>query len=375
MTTRSDGEIIDIVIRLLFLGLFLFMALQLVAPLFGLMLWAVILAVAVYPIYQWLAAKLGGREVLSAVIITCIGLAITLGPIAVLATGVIDASTKLVAALQDGELRLPPPDRIREIWLVGPWLADGWETLDHNLGAIVSKVGPSVLSAGSAILGRIAGIGLGLLMLSASVIIMGLLFKPGPAIATSARRFANRVFAPRGAGFVDLAGATVRNVSRGVIGVAVIQSLMAGIIMVIFGVPLAGPLTLAALFLGIIQVGPGPVLIPVIIWAWLSMGTGLALLFTVVMVPVMLVDNVLRPILMSRGLETPMLVILVGVLGGMLAYGLIGLFIGPVILAVFYELLSAWLKMGDEDSGTEDGGTEDSSTADAGTADGGSAQT
>lgn len=344
MSTRSDGEVIDIVIRLLFLALFLFLALQLVAPLFGLMLWAVILAVAVFPAYRWLADRLGGRESLSAALITCLGLAITLGPVGILATGVIDSATKLVAAIQSGDLRLPPADRVRDIWLVGPWLADGWAKLDTNLGTIVSKVGPSVLSAGGAILGRIAGIGLSLLMLSISVLIMGLLFKPGPAMAANARRFANRVFAPRGAGFIDLAGATVRNVSRGVIGVAVIQSLLAGIIMVIFGVPLAGPLTLAALFLGIIQVGPGPVLIPVILWAWVfSMGTGMAILFTVVMLPVMVVDNVLRPILMARGLETPMLVILAGVLGGMLSYGLVGLFIGPVILAVFYELLTAWL--------------------------------
>lgn len=180
-------------------------------------------------------------------------------------------------------------------------------------------------------------------MLSAAVIIMGLLFRPGPAMAQSARRLANRVFAPRGAGFIDLAGATVRNVSRGVIGVAVIQSLLAGIVMVAFGVPLAGPLTLAALFFAIIQVGAGPVVIPVILWAWFSMSTGMAILFTVVMLPVMVVDNVLRPLLMARGLETPMLVILAGVLGGMLAYGLVGLFLGPVILAVFYELLLAWL--------------------------------
>lgn len=262
---------------------------------------------------------------------------------ALLTTGVIDSATRLVVSVQSGQLALPSADRLREVWLVGPWLANGWETLDQNLGAVVSKIGPSLLSAGTSILRRIASIGLSLLMLSASVVIMGLLFKPGPAMVHSARRFANRVFAPRGAGFVDLAGATVRNVSRGVIGVAVIQSLLAGVIMVAFGVPLAGPLTLAALFLGIIQVGAGPVVIPVILWAWFSMSTGMAIGFTVVMAPVLVVDNVLRAVLMGRGLETPMLVILAGVLGGMLAFGLVGLFIGPVILAVFYELLSAWV--------------------------------
>lgn len=180
MSTRSDAEIIDIVIRLLFLGLFVYLALKLVAPLFGLMLWAVILCVAVYPVYRWLADRLGGRETLSAVLITLLGLAITLGPVALLTTGVIDSATRLVVSVQSGQLALPSADRLREVWLVGPWLANGWETLDQNLGAVVSKIGPSLLSAGTSILRRIASIGLSLLMLSASVVIMGLLFKPGP---------------------------------------------------------------------------------------------------------------------------------------------------------------------------------------------------
>ncbi len=348
-----DAQVIDTAIRLLFLGGFCLVAFHLIAPLFGLMLWAVILAVAVYPAHVWLAAKLGGRATLSAVLITLLGLAITLGPIAVMASQVIDAAAWAVAAVQQGSFEMPSADKLARIPLVGAKLAEAWQAFGSNLAQLLAQVGPLLVSTGKLILAKVAGVGIALAMLSISVIIMGLLFRPGPALVGHARRFANRIFAPRGGGFVDLAGATVRNVSRGVIGVAVIQSLLAGIIMVAFGVPLAGPLTLIALFLGIVQIGPGPVLIPVIIWAWFSMGTVLAILFTVVMVPVMIVDNVLRPILMSRGLETPMLVILVGVLGGMFAYGLIGLFIGPVILAVFYELVIAWVNAAEDEGAPE----------------------
>ncbi|WP_172326717.1 AI-2E family transporter [Mangrovicoccus sp. HB161399] len=354
MPQSRDALVIDTAIRLLFLGGFVLIALHLVAPLFGLMLWAVILAVAVYPVHAWLSAKLGGRATLSAVLITLLGLAITLGPIAVLASQVIDAATWAMAAVQNGSFGLPSPERLARIPLVGAKLAQAWTSFGSNLAQLLAQVGPVLLSTGKMVLAKVAGVGIALAMLSVSVVIMGLLFRPGPALAAHARRFANRIFAPRGAGFVDLAGATVRNVSRGVIGVAVIQSLLAGMIMVAFGVPLAGPLTLVALFLGIIQIGPGPVLIPVIIWAWFGMGTGLAILFTVMMVPVMVVDNVLRPILMARGLETPMLVILVGVLGGMFAYGLIGLFIGPVILAVFYELVIAWVAAAEAEPAPEE---------------------
>ncbi|WP_108261944.1 AI-2E family transporter [Mangrovicoccus ximenensis] len=350
MAQSRDAQVIDTAIRLLFLGGFFFLALHLVAPLFGLMLWAVILAVAVYPVHAWLARRLGGRETLSAVLITLLGLAITLGPIAVLASQVIDAAAWGMKAVQEGSFALPSAEKLARVPVVGLRLAQAWEAFGSNLAQLLAQIGPLLLSTGRLVLAKVAGVGIALAMLSVSVIIMGLLFRPGPALVGHARRFANRIFAPRGAGFVDLAGATVRNVSRGVIGVAVIQALLAGMIMVAFGVPLAGPLTLAALFLGIIQIGPGPVLIPVIIWAWFGMDTWMAVLFTVVMVPVMIVDNVLRPILMARGLETPMLVILVGVLGGMFAYGLIGLFIGPVILAVFYELVTAWVEAAEKEA-------------------------
>ncbi|WP_395174646.1 AI-2E family transporter [Roseibium alexandrii] len=209
-------------------------------------------------------------------------------------------------------------------------------------------MGPMVAPAGTKILSVLASLSGSVLFFIVSIILSGCLFVPGPALASGAKRFADRIIAPRGGEFVDLAGATIRNVSRGVIGVAVIQGLLTGVILIAFAVPLAGLLTFAALILCIIQIGPALVILPTIIWTWSSWELLPALLFTVLIVPVMLVDNVLRPILMSRGLDVPMLVILIGVLGGTLAYGLIGLFLGPVILSVFYELVIAWVKAGEE---------------------------
>jgi predicted PurR-regulated permease PerM len=134
----------------------------------------------------------------------------------------------------------------------------------------------------------------------------------------------------------------VRNVSRGVIGVAFLQTLLCGLCFAFFGIPARGALTFLVFILCVMQLGPGLVLVPAIIWGWFTWPTSIAFAFTIVTMPIMIVDNILKPILMARGLSTPMPVILIGVIGGTLSYGLLGLFLGPIVLSVFYELLRAW---------------------------------
>jgi predicted PurR-regulated permease PerM len=136
-------------------------------------------------------------------------------------------------------------------------------------------------------------------------------------------------------------------VSQGVIGVSLLQALLAGIGLKVAGVPGASLITFFVLLLGIIQIGPSVILIPVIIWSWMTMETVTALIFTAYMVPVNLVDNILRPILMSRGLRTPMLVIFIGAVGGTLSSGIIGLFVGPIVLAVAWDLVVTWVREDD----------------------------
>jgi predicted PurR-regulated permease PerM len=230
--------------------------------------------------------------------------------------------------------------------VVGEHVYDAWALASTNLDDALHQYGPAMLPAGGSVLGRIAALGADLLKFILSVFIAGFLFVPGPRLAAGARAFAGRLVAPRGAHFVDLAGATIRNVSRGVIGVALLQALLAGGILVLAGVPGAGLIAFAVLILCIIQLGPALVLVPVLIWAWTAMSTTAALVLTLLLIPVMLVDNVLKPLLMARGLTTPMLVILTGVIGGTLTHGMVGLFLGPIVLAVFYELVVAWTRLG-----------------------------
>ncbi|MBR1326872.1 AI-2E family transporter [Bradyrhizobium ottawaense] len=162
-------------------------------------------------------------------------------------------------------------------------------------------------------------------------------------LAETAAVFLHRRVSRRGNEFMQLAGATIRNVSQGVIGVSVLQALLAGIGLMAVGVPGASLIAFGVLVLGIIQIGPSVILIPVIIWSWMTKETSTALIFTAYMVPVNLIDNVLRPIIFSRGLKSPMLVIIVGVIGGTLSNGIIGLFVGPIVLAVAWGLLVAFI--------------------------------
>lgn len=344
---RLEASATDFVVRLAFLGLFAWWSLELVSPFVPIVIWAVLLAVALYPAYAGLARLLGGRRGLAATLVTLAALATVLGPVSLLAASLAESVQWIAAGLNAGTLKVPsPPPGLHDWPVVGEQIDEAWTLAAGNLDEAVHRYGPALLPAGGSVLSKVAALGLDVLKFVASVVIAGFLFLPGPRLAAGARAFASRLIAPRGAHFVDLAGATIRNVSRGVIGVALLQALLAGIILAAAGIPGAGLVAFGVLLLCIVQVGAAPVLLPVLFWVWMTHTTGFSLVLTLLLVPVGLVDNVLKPLLMARGLSTPMLVILTGVIGGTLTHGLVGLFLGPVVLSVFYELVVAWTRLG-----------------------------
>ncbi len=346
-TGQVEASATDFVVRLAFLGLFAWWSLELVRPFMPIVIWAVLLAVALYPAYAGLARALGDRRGLAATIVTLIALATVLGPVSVLAASLVETVQWLAGGLNTGTLKIPPPPAGVAGWpMVGPQVDEAWKLAADNLDAAIERYGPAVLPASGTLLGKVAALSADVLKFVVSVIISGFLFRPGPRLAAGARAFAARLIAPRGAHFVDLAGATIRNVSRGVIGVALLQALLAGGILYLADVPGAGLIAFGVLMLCTVQIGPAPILLPVLLWAWMTQGTGFALVLTVLLVPILVIDNVLKPIVMARGLTTPMLVILTGVIGGTLTHGLVGLFLGPVVLSVFYELVVAWTMLG-----------------------------
>ena len=194
------------------------------------------------------------------------------------------------------------------------------------------------------LLAAIANAGLGMLQLVIAVIIAGVLLPQAENGARAANAVATRLAGERGPSLVTLAGATIRSVARGVLGTAMIQALLAGVGLVVAGVPAAGLLAFVCLILCTVQIGPGLVLVPAIIYLFWNAETTTAIPSTAWSIPVMLIDNVLKPLLMRSSVDVPTVIILIGVIGGLLAYGLIGVFLGPVIIALGYELFRAWVR-------------------------------
>src|SRR5262249_20534139 len=305
----------------------------------------VLAAGALAPAYEPLARWLGGRRRLAAALMTIASLVVIIGPATWLALGLIDSLRAISSDVDFSSLTLPaPPAAIRGWPLVGEPIYQFWELASTNLREAFAKIAPHLKPLGGILLGVAAETGTGMLKFFAAIIVAGFLFAPAPALVEALRTFARRLLSDRGEEFVALAGATIRGVAAGVTATSVLRARLAGIGLPVAGVPGASLITSAVLILGIIQIGPSVLLVPLVIWSWFSMETTAALLFTAYIIPVNLMDNVLKPLVMGRGLRTPMLVILLGVIGGTVAYGITGLFLGPIVLAVIWELMATWIK-------------------------------
>jgi predicted PurR-regulated permease PerM len=350
----SNDEILLLAIRIVCLGFLGYWSLILIRPFLTTIVWSIIVAVALYPIFDWLSAKLYGHRGVAAAAITILSLLVMLGPATWLALSLAETVRSLLARLGDGTLTFPPPSEAVKAWpLIGEKIYESWLLASTNLRALVVEAAPHLKPLGSSLLNAAGSMGINLLKFIIAVVISGFLFIPGPSLIHSIKNVLGRVAAARGEEFVDLAGATIRNVSRGIIGIAILQALLAGIGLLLAGVPAAGLFSFLVLVLGIIQIGPSIILLPLIVWSWFAMDTTTAVLFTLYMIPVNLLDNILRP-LVAKGLSTPMPVILIGVLGGTLVHGVIGLFVGPIVLSIGWQLLLVWTR--DEPKATEAAG-------------------
>jgi predicted PurR-regulated permease PerM len=342
---RLSSTTIDLAIRLGLLGLLSYWSFRVVAPFVTIALWSALLAVALYPLFNWLTRYFSAGPAAALVSLLC--LTIVVGPVTWLGFGMVTGIGFLATEFNTGEPIVPlPPEYVKSWPIIGERLYEVWALAANNMKVALAEVLPILKPVGGKLFGLAQSAFFGLLELLASIVIAGFLFPRGPQMVDALSSVLNRALNLRGRDLVDLVGATVRNVSRGVVGIALLQAFLAGVAFVSAGVPGASVLAFAALLLGVLQIGPAILFIPTIVWSWMTMETKGALLFTAYMVPVSLIDNVLRPFLMARGLMTPMPVIMVGVLGGMIAYGIVGLFFGPVILSVAWAVLAAWMERG-----------------------------
>lgn len=343
--TAPEKIVIDVAIRVGSLALFIYFSFTLVRPFLGILIWSIILTVALFPIFVWLRTRLGGHGGAAAIVLAFLSFVIVFGPTAILSSSLVVSLEKIAMGIKAGTLNIPgPPVDLINLPYVGKDLHSVWTLVTSNSAGFFKQYGHTLLVPGEWLLEAVAGLAGSILIFAVSVVISGFLFVYGPNLVKRSHGVSMSIAGPHGAGFVNLAGATIRNVARGVIGIAVLQALVIGVALIVAEVPHAGLLTFATLVLAITQIGTGLTVIPLIIWFWVTKDTTSALLFTLSMVPVGVLEHAIKPIAMSKGLDTPMLVILIGVFGGTITYGLYGLFLGPIILAVFYELLTLWMQ-------------------------------
>ena len=341
---QSTDDIFEIAVKL---GLFFFLvywSTVLLRPFLSIALWSLILAVTLYPAFSWTARLLGGRRKLAAVLVTAISLLVFTGPIIWLGISMIEGVAELSRRLGAGDIAIPPPSEGIKHWpFIGERLFYFWDLASTNLKSAITEALPYLSPFRSTARRMAEGAATGIPTFLVSLIIAGVLFPPAPSLLEGVRTVSRRILPARGQELVKLAGATIRNVAQGVIGVSFLQAILAGLGFLVAGVPGSGFLALGVLVTGILQI-QGLFFIPVLLWVWTSMDTTTALALTAYLVPVGVLNNVLNPIIMAHGLKTPMLVIFIGLMGGALAHGIIGLFVGPIVLAVTWELAAAWIK-------------------------------
>ncbi|BCT93222.1 AI-2E family transporter [Lysobacter helvus] len=322
-------------------------------PFLHLMVWSVILAIMLYPLQVRLRRRMGPKEGRIATVIVVLSIAILLVPIYFMSMALADSAQQALQVARSGQLHIPPPPDSVAGWpIVGERLHALWSQAATDLSSLAQKFAPQIRSGARSALGALAGAGIGLLLFLAALIIAGIVMAFGETGTRAAERIAARLFGPgRGHHVAQLCTSTIRAVAQGVVGIAFIQMLLVGLGFVLMGVPGAALLALAVLVLGIMQVPATIVTVPVIAYVLATQGVSLwTIVFAVYVFVAGLVDNVLKPLLLGRGVEVPMPVVLIGALGGMVVGGIVGLFIGPVVLAVGYELFWQWVDQGDDPS-------------------------
>ena len=320
---------------------------QIFAPFLTLMVWGLILAVTLYPMQEYVAAKMGGRQGLAATLIVILGIALIVAPTAILMSSLGDSVQRLIHDVQSDALVIPAPRESVAGWpVIGERVYALWSQAHADLPALVKSMQPKIGDLAKSALAFVASIGGGLLLFLAALIIAGILMAFGRSGSRASVAISERLAGPaRGAEFATLATATIRAVAQGVIGVAFIQAIIVGLCLLVAGVPWAGVLAMIALVLGIAQIPALIVTLPAIAYIWLlgDYGKGEAILFTLLIFVAGLADNVLKPLMLGRGVDAPMPVILIGALGGMAAAGILGMFVGATLLALGYQLFMGWV--------------------------------
>jgi predicted PurR-regulated permease PerM len=349
--TDPHHDLTRTTLSVLFIGGLIVACFWLMRPFLPAIIWALTLVDATWPLMLRVQHYAGNRRSVAVLVMTLALLLVLIVP-CWLAVGTIVGNTDRIADLVKTLLSLevpPPPAWVADLPLIGERLAQAWGDLTSaGVSELAPKLTPYAGLVSRWFVSAIGSVGENLLQFLLTVAIAAVMYSNGEHAAVTAIRFGRRLAGDRGEMVVRLAGQAIRGVALGVVVTAVAQSVLGGIGLAIVGVPFASLLTALMFILCLAQIGPAPVLVPAVVWMYYAGDAVWATVLLVFSLVTLAMDNVLRPVLIRRGADLPLLLILAGVIGGLIATGLLGIFIGPVVLAVAYTLLNAWIAEGDE---------------------------
>lgn len=340
------SELTRTTLQVLALSTLIVASFWIIRPFLAAILWAVTGSIATWPLLLRVQSWLGGKRSLAVALMSLILLLTMLAPLYLAIATVTDHIDQLAKWSKSiANLTVPaPPSWIRELPLVGRNLAARWTQLSiAGPEQIAARLSPIVQALGVWFLSQVGNLGLLLLQFFLTVIILAILYANAETAALSARLFARRLAGMRGEQAALLAAQAIRGVALGIVVTAIVQTILVGVGLALVGVPFASLLTALTFILAIVQIGPVPLLIGVVVWVYSKSGAFWGTGFLLWALFCGLIDNLLRPLLIKRSTDIPLPLIVAGVIGGLIAFGVIGLFIGPVVLAVSHALLIAWM--------------------------------
>jgi predicted PurR-regulated permease PerM len=344
---RGSTPLLDVLIRAALISILAVLCYKVFSPFLSLMAWSIILAVTMYPLHQMLARRVGGKQWLASTTMVIIGFLLIIIPTGLLMNSFADSVRGFIVGVENNTLEIrTPPGGVEQWPIVGRKVHDIWSKAHTDLPGLVQSMQPKISELAQKALAMVASIGSSLLLFLGSFTIANIVMAYGESASRGSRAVFHRITGEaRGEALAKLCNATIRAVALGVIGVAFIQAILIGLALLLAGVPAAGVLSIIALVLGIAQVPALLITLPVIVYIWASgdYSNSAAIIHTIILLLTGMADNILKPLMLGRGVDVPMPVILLGALGGMASGGILGMFVGATVLALGYEIFTVWV--------------------------------